>query len=71
MKDIYQVLRGKEQRLVEVKKEIEALHLVYRLLQDETETFGPPGTQASAAETFGVNPKAVYSISETTPKQFP
>lgn len=71
MKDIHQVLRGKEQRLVEVKKEIDALHLVYRLLQDETETFEPFGTQGSAAETFGVNPKAAYSNSETTPKQFP
>ena len=35
MKNIYEVLRGKEQELVRVRKEIDALRIAARLLSDE------------------------------------
>jgi len=36
MKNIYDVLRSKEQELVRVRKEIDALRIAARLLSDET-----------------------------------
>ncbi len=41
MKNVFDVLRAKEQELVQVKKEIEALRTVLPLLGDQMETLTP------------------------------
>ena len=41
MKDIYQVLREKEQRMAQLRKEIEALRAVIPLLADQSEPEEP------------------------------
>jgi hypothetical protein len=41
MKDIYQLLREKEQRIAQLRKEIEALRVVLPMLADQSDTAEP------------------------------
>lgn len=75
MKKIEDVLRAKEQQLEQVHREIEALKLTQRLLQDDAS----PAVAASSLASMPAPPVVMKPAGESTytppwdaaPKQFP